>query len=193
MPRPYPFFEDEKDPEEEYSSPYAHPAGQEPEEEVDPYLAWQQEMGIDQSQPEGEEDETGKREPDRELGEAKKEEQEETISGRDQEALVGEVEAGEAAEKGEKKEQTLAVNFPFGMLILAGFFDLIGLIPFLNIITETFAGLLFGMWQKSYAPKTNPVITFVVAKFIDVASLGILPSNTGIVVYTFIKKKSGLS
>ncbi|HRY52962.1 MAG TPA: hypothetical protein P5089_03960 [Candidatus Portnoybacteria bacterium] len=80
--------------------------------------------------------------------------------------------------------------FPSGMLCLAILFDLIGLVPILNFFTETLAGLIFGMWQSSYNPKLDPVLSFFIAKIIDVASLGILPSNTGIVVYSYLKKKA---
>lgn len=82
------------------------------------------------------------------------------------------------------------VSLPWGMLSLAVLFDLIGLIPIINIFTEILAGLIFGLWQKSYNPKTDPIITFFVAKIIDAISLGILPSNIGIVVYAYIKKKA---
>lgn len=86
--------------------------------------------------------------------------------------------------------QSAPVSLPWGMLCLAIFFDIVGLVPILNFFTETLAGLIFGMWQKSYAPKLDPILTFIVAKIIDAASLGILPSNTGIVVYAYLKKKS---
>ncbi|MBU2264911.1 hypothetical protein KJ784_01850, partial [Patescibacteria group bacterium] len=55
-------------------------------------------------------------------------------------------------------------SFPWGMLCLAALFDLIGMIPVINLFTETLAGLIFGWWQKGYAPKTDPVLTFIVAK-----------------------------
>lgn len=79
--------------------------------------------------------------------------------------------------------------FPWGMLCLAALFDLIGVIPFVNIVTEIFAGLIIGFWQKVYAPKTDPILSFIVAKIIDIASFGILPSNIGVVVYAYVKKK----
>ncbi len=81
-------------------------------------------------------------------------------------------------------------SFPWGMLCLAALFDLVGLVPVLNLITETLAGLIFGWWQKGYNPKLDPLLTFIVAKIIDAISLGILPSNIGIVVYAYIKKKA---
>lgn len=81
-------------------------------------------------------------------------------------------------------------SFPWGMLALAAIFDLIGLVPFLNFFTEALAGLIFGLWQKFYNPKLDPILTFIVAKIIDAISLGILPSNIGIVVYAYIKKKA---
>jgi len=81
-------------------------------------------------------------------------------------------------------------SFPFGMFALAALFDLIGIIPIINIISELLAGLIIGLWQKSYSPKTDPIISFIVAKIIDAVSLGILPSNIGVVVYAYIKKNA---
>lgn len=85
---------------------------------------------------------------------------------------------------------TMPASFPWAMLCLAILFDLVGMIPILNLITETLAGLIFGWWQKGYAPKTDPALTFIVAKIIDVISLGILPSNIGLVIYAYLKKKA---
>lgn len=82
------------------------------------------------------------------------------------------------------------VSFPWMMAALAGGFDLVGLVPILNFFTESVAGLTFGLWQKTYAPKTNPLITFFIAKIIDAGTLGIAPSNIGIVVFAFMKKKA---
>jgi len=82
------------------------------------------------------------------------------------------------------------VSFPWMMTVLAAIFDLIGLIPIINFFSELLAGFILGLWQKGYAPKTDPVMTFLVAKIIDIASLGILPSNIAIVVYAYLKKKA---
>jgi len=82
------------------------------------------------------------------------------------------------------------VEFPWLALCAAIFFDLIGMIPILNFFSEAFAGLAFGFWQKLYAPKTNPVITFIVAKIADGICLGLLPSNIAIVVFAYIKKRA---
>ncbi|MDD2753266.1 MAG: hypothetical protein PHT44_01530 [Candidatus Portnoybacteria bacterium] len=96
--------------------------------------------------------------------------------------------------QGQKTKPAVApdeeIFFPWGMLFVAILFDFIGLIPLLNFLSEILAGLIFGLWQKFYNPKLDPVLTFVVAKIIDALSLGFLPSNTGIVVYAYIKKKS---
>jgi len=81
-------------------------------------------------------------------------------------------------------------SFPWGMFCLAALFDSIGWIPVLNLVTETLAGLIIGSWQTRYVPKTDPLTTFVIAKIIDVVSLGFLPSNIGIVIYAYIKKKA---
>ncbi len=80
--------------------------------------------------------------------------------------------------------------FPWEMFCVAVLFDLIGLIPILNFFSEILAGLIIGLWQRFYNPKTDPIITFFVAKIIDAISLGFLPSNIGVVVYAFIKKKA---
>ncbi len=87
----------------------------------------------------------------------------------------------------EEQEQ---VSFPWMMLSVAVIFDLLGLVPFLNILTEIIASLIFGLWQAIYAPKINPIITIIVAKIIDTLSLGFLPSNIGIVVFAYLKKKA---
>ncbi|MBU1102636.1 hypothetical protein KJ853_03210 [Patescibacteria group bacterium] len=92
----------------------------------------------------------------------------------------------EAAAGDKPKEK---VSFPWLMFFVAVFFDLIGLIPIVNIFSEIFAGLAFGFWQKIYAPKTDPVLTFIVAKIADAIFLGMLPSNIAIVVFAYIKKK----
>ncbi|KKS26122.1 MAG: hypothetical protein UU87_C0003G0042 [Parcubacteria group bacterium GW2011_GWA2_42_11] len=81
-------------------------------------------------------------------------------------------------------------SFPWMMFFVAALFDLIGLVPILNFFTEILAGLIFGFWQKMYNPKLDPVLTFIVAKIIDAISLGIMPSNIGIVIYAYIKKKA---
>lgn len=81
-------------------------------------------------------------------------------------------------------------SFPWGMFCLAALFDLVGMIPIVNFATETLAGLIIGRWQKSFAPKLDPVLTFIVAKIIDIAFLGLLPSNIGIIIYAYIKKKA---
>ena len=101
--------------------------------------------------------------------------------------------AGDAAQKGRLPVAQPEASFPYGMLFLAIIFDLIGVIPIINFITESLAGLIFGIWQKEYAPQTDPVLTFIIAKTIDAISAGILPSNIGIVVYAYIKKKAAAS
>ena len=82
------------------------------------------------------------------------------------------------------------VSFPWLMVVLAAAFDLIGVIPIINLFTELLAGLIIGLWQKGYAPKTDPLISFFVAKVIDIFSLGILPSNIAVVVYAYLQKKA---
>jgi len=79
-------------------------------------------------------------------------------------------------------------SFPWLMFCVAIVFDLIGLIPFINFFSEIIALLIFGLWQKSYAPKTQAFLTGVIAKIIDTVSLGILPSNIGIVIFAYFKK-----
>ncbi len=86
----------------------------------------------------------------------------------------------------EEQEQ---VSFPWMMLSVAVIFDLLGLVPFLNILTEIIASLIFGLWQAIYAPKSNPIITAAVAKIIDAAFLGFFFSNIGVVVFAYLKKK----
>ena len=80
-------------------------------------------------------------------------------------------------------------SFPRGMFFLALFFDIIGLIPVLNILTEIIATAIFGFWQKKHAPSIDPLMTIAITKIADIVSLGILPSNIAIVVLAHIKKK----
>jgi hypothetical protein len=82
------------------------------------------------------------------------------------------------------------ISFPWLMFFLAAVFDLIGLIPYVNFFSEALAGLIFGFWQKIYSPKTDPVITFILAKIADAISFGILPSNIAIVLYAYWRKKT---
>ena len=81
------------------------------------------------------------------------------------------------------------VSFPWLMLGVAIIFDLVGMIPVINFFSEALAGLTFGLWQKLYAPKTDPIITFIVAKIADAVFLGLLPSNIAIVIFAYAKKK----
>jgi hypothetical protein len=110
-------------------------------------------------------------------------------------------ERGEQQPEEQTEEQTEPVSFPWLMLCLAILFDAIGFLcsllagfapflAFLPLLSESLAGLIFGFWQTFYVPQTNPALTFIVAKIIDALSLGFLPSNIGIVVYAYIKKKS---
>lgn len=90
----------------------------------------------------------------------------------------------------ESVQKSEASGFPFGMLIIAGFFDLIGLIPFLNILTDLLAAFIFWFWQKSYIPSFDPLLNIFANKVIDVCTLGIFPSNIGIVIVAYIKKRA---
>lgn len=98
----------------------------------------------------------------------------------------------EGKEKLEEESEETGVSLPWLMLGVAAIFDLIGIIPILNFFTEILAGLILGLWQKNYAPKTDPILTFFLAKSIDAVSLGFLPSNIGVVVYSYLKKKASL-
>jgi hypothetical protein len=96
-------------------------------------------------------------------------------------------EAGEHTAAGDNAE---TVTFPWLMFSLAFLFDLVSLIPIVNIATEIFAALVLWLWKKSYNSKTNPLIDIVAAKIIDYICLDILPSNMFTVVYAYIKKKA---
>jgi uncharacterized protein YqgC (DUF456 family) len=82
------------------------------------------------------------------------------------------------------------VTFPWLMLIVAIIFDLISLIPIVNIFSEILAGLILWLWKHSYNSKTNPLVDIVIAKIVDFICLDILPSNTFTVVYAYIKKRT---
>lgn len=86
--------------------------------------------------------------------------------------------------------ETESASFPWLMLIIAAFFDLLGAIPFINFFSELVAGLILGLWQKNYAPITDPFLTFFITKIADIFSLGLLPSNIAVVVYAYLQKKA---
>jgi len=80
--------------------------------------------------------------------------------------------------------------FPWLALCAAIFFDIIGMVPILNFFSEPIAKLSLGMWQKLYAPKTDPLITAIVSLILNVIFLGFLPSNVAVVVYAYLKKRA---
>ncbi|TSC53320.1 MAG: hypothetical protein LiPW39_332 [Parcubacteria group bacterium LiPW_39] len=85
------------------------------------------------------------------------------------------------------------VSFPVGMLAVAALFDLVGWIPILNFFTETLSGLILGFWQKLYmeeASLAEIVLAFISAKSIKAASVGFGPTNCGIVLFTYFRKKA---
>lgn len=82
------------------------------------------------------------------------------------------------------------VTFPWLMFCVAVLFDLIGLIPFVNIFSEIVAGLILWLWKQTYNSKTNPLIDIVAVKIVDFIFLGILPSNIATVIYSYAKKKT---
>lgn len=87
------------------------------------------------------------------------------------------------------------VGFPFIMLALAIIFDIPGFIPGVDIIcliTDPVAAILFGFWQKKYQ-NTDLLTVFsnaIAWKLSDALTVGILPSNTGLVVRTYMKTKA---
>lgn len=95
-----------------------------------------------------------------------------------------------------EQEQTSAsqpqesVAFPWLAFCAAVFFDIIGMIPIINFFSESIAKLSFGMWQKVYAPKTNPLMTAILSLIADGIFLGFLPSNIAVVIYAYLKKKA---
>jgi len=95
----------------------------------------------------------------------------------------------EETEEGSVSAPPPSVTFPWLMLCVAILFDSVGMIPIVNFFSEAIAGLTFGLWQKLYSPKANPLITFIVAKIADALCLGFLPSNIAIVIFAYMKKK----
>jgi len=89
-----------------------------------------------------------------------------------------------------KKSKSEPVLFPWLMLCVAIIFDLIGFIPIVNIFSEILAGLILWLWKHSYNSKTNPLIDIVAVKIVDFITLGLLPSNTATVIYSYAKKKT---
>ncbi len=80
-------------------------------------------------------------------------------------------------------------EFPKGMLFVAIIFDILGWIPIVNIVTDIFAGFTLWLWQKAYFPKIDPLISLLLPKLFDLATLGFLPSNLTTVLITYSKKK----
>jgi len=81
-----------------------------------------------------------------------------------------------------------SVSFPWGMAALALFiFD-----PAERILPLLVPGigLIMGYWQKIYAPKTDPVLSFFLSKIAAIVTLGLLPDNLSIVIFAFIKKRA---
>jgi hypothetical protein len=106
-------------------------------------------------------------------------------------AMQEQLEAQEIAQQAVRaKSKPEPVTFPWLMLGVAIIFDLISLIPIVNIFSEILAGLILWLWKHSYDSKTNPLIDIVAAKIVDYICLDILPSNIFTVVYAYIKKKA---
>jgi hypothetical protein len=89
-----------------------------------------------------------------------------------------------------QKPEAEKVSLPWLMLCVAALFDLIGLIPIVNIFSEILAGLILWLWKIQYSPKTNPLIDIVAVKIVDLVFLGWLPSNIATVVIAYAKKKT---
>lgn len=100
------------------------------------------------------------------------------------------------AEPGEETGETATTPpaesalFPWLAFFAAALFDIIGMIPIVNFLSEPIAKLSFGLWQKVYAPKTDPVMTAILTLIADGIFLGFLPSNIATVVYAYIKKRA---
>lgn len=90
---------------------------------------------------------------------------------------------------GQVQAPAVSVSFPWGMLFVALLFDLIGIIPIINIFTEILASLIMWFWQKAYVPQLDAFLNIIVNKIIDLLSLGLLPSNIFIVVVAYIRKR----
>jgi len=82
-------------------------------------------------------------------------------------------------------------GFPMGIFILALGFDAVGWIPYVNFVTEPTAAVIFGYWQKKYQNTDYLTVLANIAiwKGIDVFTAGIFPSNSGLVIKAYIKKK----
>lgn len=104
-----------------------------------------------------------------------------------------ETDPADESSQGANPDKKESVSIPFGMLFLAIIFDLIGFVPIINFISEPVAGIIFWIWQKQYAPKSNPLTTLIYAKLADLFSFGMLPSNTGVVIYAYVVKKFNLN
>lgn len=90
----------------------------------------------------------------------------------------------------EQPDQPASVPFPWGMMFIAVFFDLVGLIPFVNVCTEIVSGIIFYVWQRSYVPQSSPLLNFLGTRVADFLLLGFFPSNISVVLSAFAKKKT---
>jgi len=104
-----------------------------------------------------------------------------------QEEMLAQDRQRQATAAGAKGEP---VTFPWLMFFVALLFDIVSLIPIVNIFTELLAGLILWLWKKSYNSKTDPLIDIIAAKIVDYIFLDILPSNIFTVVYAYTKKKA---
>lgn len=109
---------------------------------------------------------------------------------------TAELEGAEQNQNETAKNTAPAVKFPKGMFILALCFDVIGLIPVIDIasvVTEPIAVVIFGYWQKKYrnVDFLTILINAGVWKSLDAITIGILPSNSGLVIREYTKKKAG--
>jgi hypothetical protein len=93
-------------------------------------------------------------------------------------------------QKNTQSPQSEEVFFPWAMFLIALFFDLIGVIPILNIFTEVLATMIFSFWHMQYAPKSDYLANLIITKCCDFASLGLFPSNIAIVIMAYSKKKA---
>lgn len=101
----------------------------------------------------------------------------------------------ESDEQSTDKQLSISITsepayFPWGIFFVALIFDIIGIVPIINLFTELLASLIIWFWQKMYVPQVDPLLSLFVNKIIDFFSLGLFPSNIGMVLVAYIKKKT---
>jgi hypothetical protein len=90
-------------------------------------------------------------------------------------------------------DETPNIPYPAIMLVVAIFFDIVGMIPFINFFTEPLASLIVGFWYLTYESSSDILLNFLKNKLIDICTFGLWFSNTAIVRRAYKDKVAKMS